>query len=73
MKRTCCRATPRCAGCPVLLAAAARRREQGAAPDLFAEILGGRPVRTLPESVTRALAELDRRPGNPGGVPARVL
>jgi hypothetical protein len=26
----------------------------------------------LPESVLRALEELDRRPGDPGGVPARV-
>jgi hypothetical protein len=56
----------------VVLAAAARRRAAGPAPDLFAEILGGRPVRTLPESVARALAELDRRPEVPGGVPARV-
>ena len=60
MKRTCCRSTPRCAGCPVLLMA--RRRMLGEAPDLFAEILGGRPVRPLPESVERALAELQRRP-----------
>ena len=72
MKRTCCRATPRCTGCPVLLAAATRRRASGSPPDLFAEILGGRPVRALPESVARALEELDRRPGVPGGVPARV-
>jgi hypothetical protein len=57
----------------VLLAAAARRRAQGSTPDLFTEILAGRQVRTLPESVLRALAELDRRPGDPGGVPARVL
>lgn len=72
MKRTCCRSTPRCADCPVLLAAAARRRAAGPTPDLFAEILSGRPVRVLPESVVRALEELDRRPGDPGGVPARV-
>ena len=60
MKRTCCRSTPRCAGCPVLLLA--RRRMLGAPPDVFAEILGGRPVRPLPESVERALEELQRRP-----------
>ena len=60
MKRTCCRATPRCAGCPVVLMA--RRRMLGAPPDVFAEIRGGRPVRPLPESVERALEELQRRP-----------
>lgn len=59
MKRSCCRSTPRCAGCPVLVAA--QRRNLGTTPDLFAEILGGRPVRTLPESVVRALEELDGR------------
>jgi len=40
----------------------ARRRMLGAPPDVFAEILGGRPVRPLPESVERALEELQRRP-----------
>ena len=70
MKRTCCRTTPRCAGCPVLLAA--RRRTGTAAHDLFTEILSGRTARPLPESVLRALEELDRRPGDPGGVPAHA-
>ena len=63
MKTRCCRATPRCSGCPVLLIAA-RRRNPGV-PDLFAEILGGRTARALPESVVRALAELERRPERP--------
>jgi hypothetical protein len=63
VKTRCCRATPRCAGCPVLLIAA-RRRNPGV-PDLFAEILGGRTARALPESVVRALAELERRPERP--------
>ena len=63
MKTRCCRATPRCTGCPVLLIAA-RRRNPGV-PDLFAEILGGRGVRALPESVLRALAEVERRPERP--------
>ena len=40
----------------------ARRRMLGAPPDVFAEILGGRPVRPLSESVERALEELQRRP-----------
>jgi len=48
VKTRCCRSTPRCAGCPVLLIAA--RRRQAGMPDLFAEILGGRSTRTLPES-----------------------
>ena len=63
MKTRCCRSTPRCAGCPVLMLAA--RRRQAGMPDLFAEILGGR-TRALPESVVRALAELERRPERPG-------
>ena len=52
----------------MLLVAAARRRAAGAAPDLFAEILGGRPARPLPESVLRALEELERRPPFYSGV-----
>ena len=63
MKTRCCRSTPRCAGCPVLMLAA--RRRQAGMPDLFAEILGGR-TRALPESVLRALAELERRPERTG-------
>ena len=35
-------------------------------PDLFAEILGGRAVRTLPDSVVRALAELELGSRPPG-------
>ena len=50
---------------------AARRRDGAGARDLFTEILSGRSARPLPESVLRALEELDRRPGDPGGVPAR--
>jgi len=44
---------------------AARRRDAGM-PDLFAEILGGRAVRTLPDSVVRALAELELGSRPPG-------
>ena len=61
MKARCCRATPRCTGCPVLLAAR-RRPPGGGAPDLIAEILRGRDPRPLPDSVLRALEELERRP-----------
>lgn len=64
LKTRCCRSTPRCAGCPVLLIAA--RRRQAGMPDLFAEILGGRSTRTLPESVVRALSELERGARPPG-------
>jgi hypothetical protein len=64
VKTRCCRSTPRCAACPVLMIAA--RRRQAGMPDLFAEILGGRAARTLPESVVRALAELERRPERTG-------
>ena len=64
VKTRCCRSTPRCAGCPVLLIAA--RRRQAGMPDLFAEILGGRSTRTLPESVVRALAELELGSRPPG-------
>ena len=60
MKGRCCRATPRCAGCPVLLAAR-RRAPGGGAPDLVAEILRGRDPRPLPDSVLRALELLERR------------
>jgi len=51
---------------------AARRRDVAKVPDVFAEILGGRRERPLPASVLRALEELDRRPEDPGGVPARA-
>ena len=60
-KKACCRSTPRCASCPVLVArarsAAARRTS------LFDEIYGGRPS-ALPASVTDALVALSlaRRP-----------
>lgn len=70
MPKTCCRSCPRCADCPVLLAAATRRRareDQVAA--LVDEIFCGTvAARALPEPVTRTLEalELARR----GGVPA---
>ena len=64
-KKTCCRSSPRCASCPVLMArvpSASPPRSAGLA-SLFAEIYGsGRAV--LPASVTDALNGLDqaRRP-----------
>ena len=65
MKDKCCRSAPRCAGCPVLAIAAARRRatldEQSR---LIADVLGGQVRTELPPSIQQALAQLDeaRRP-----------
>src|SRR5690349_23225212 len=50
---------------------AARRRDAGA-PDLFAEILGGRASRALPASVMRALADLELGASRPPGRFARA-
>ena len=57
----CCRSCPRCADCPVRMAAARRavvRRDQ--TRSLVEEILCGPPVRELPEPVIAALAGLER-------------
>jgi hypothetical protein len=57
----CCRSCPRCADCPVLIAAAARsrRRDSNAIALLVDEVFAGVPVRTLPDSVTQTLERLD--------------
>jgi hypothetical protein len=58
--KKCCRSMPRCANCPARLAAAARiRRELDEPAVLLAEVLGGRPARSLPPAVATALAELE--------------
>ena len=51
---------PRCAGCPVVLAARARTQQQraGARAALVEEMLVGRPPRALPEPVQAALQQL---------------
>jgi hypothetical protein len=56
-KKTCCRSTPRCAGCPVLAARARRRAQSGSGgwASLFEEVYGARS-NVLPLSVTEALA-----------------
>ena len=61
MPSKCCRSCPRCADCPVLVAAAGRaRRHEGAAlANLVDEVFSGFQVRALPESVTRTLEALD--------------
>jgi hypothetical protein len=60
MKKRCCRSTPRCAGCPVRAAAAARVQDACDDPAaLLAEMLRGRFVRELPHSVAAALADLE--------------
>jgi len=60
VKTTCCRSMPRCAGCPVVLAARTRTQQQraGARAALVEEMLVGRPPRALPEPVQAALQQL---------------
>jgi len=55
-KKKCCRSSPRCGRCPVLLKAQARARAGRAG--LIEEILAGSPVRQLPACVEAALAGL---------------
>ena len=58
--RRCCRATPRCAACPVRVSAAAgTQRGLGEPGALVAEILAGGGPRPLPASVAAALASLE--------------
>jgi hypothetical protein len=60
VKRQCCRSVPRCADCPVRIAAAARWRSASDEPAaLIGEILAGQPLPRLPESVTVALETLE--------------
>jgi hypothetical protein len=60
MPSRCCRSSPRCADCPVVVAAVARRRRQD---DLVAtlvdEVFAGACRRSLPEAVARTLQTLD--------------
>jgi len=59
VKTSCCRSSPRCAGCPVVLAAGARRQARVAGrAALVEEVLVGRSARRLPEPVERALEQL---------------
>jgi hypothetical protein len=61
MKTKCCRSSPRCAGCPALAVAAARRERQlTETATLVAEILGDRPAPHLPPAVVQALDRLQR-------------
>ena len=64
--KSCCRSCPRCADCPVLVAAQARarRREQETIATLIEDVLSGMPTRRLPEPVVATLQSLDaaRRP-----------
>jgi hypothetical protein len=60
MTSKCCRSRPRCATCPVVLAAAARARPAPDDGDLFALLLAA-PQRELPACVLTALERLDRR------------
>jgi len=59
MSKKCCRSSPRCAGCPVLELATARKgRELSQTAALITEILAGRAARPLPPSVAAALEQL---------------
>jgi hypothetical protein len=66
MSTSCCRSCPRCADCPVLVAAAARarKREATVTSRLIEDVLLGTPARRLPEQVVATLETLDaaRRP-----------
>ena len=62
MKASCCRSAPRCATCPVVLAARARGRfVRDAQTALVEEILLGASPRALPTCVTEALAACERQ------------
>jgi hypothetical protein len=60
MKSKCCRSRPRCAMCPVVLAARARAMQAPDDGDLFA-LLRAASQRELPACVLDALEALDRR------------
>jgi hypothetical protein len=60
MKSKCCRSRPRCAMCPVVLAARARAMQAPDDGDLFS-LLRAAPQRELPACVLNALEALDRR------------
>jgi hypothetical protein len=60
MKGRCCRSTPRCAGCPVLVRASARHdKAQSLTAALISEVFAGRGARPLRASVVEALKRLD--------------
>ena len=59
MKARCCRSLPRCADCPVVVAAAARRFARTPAADVFATVRAA-PPRELPVCVVDALQALDQ-------------
>jgi hypothetical protein len=60
MKSRCCRSLPRCATCPVVLAAQARVAAARGGADLF-ELLRPGPPPELPACVRDALRSLDER------------
>jgi hypothetical protein len=70
--KTCCRSCPRCSDCPVLVAAAARRRErEDQVAALIDEVFcGAVSVRKLPEPVARTLEALEQ--ARRGGTPAFI-
>jgi hypothetical protein len=68
MKSRCCRSTPRCAGCPVLARAAARRvTTHSLTAALITEVFVGRQPPPLPAAVLDALERLDAARTGPTG------
>jgi hypothetical protein len=62
----CCRSSPRCASCPVVLAARRRGRfTRDTESLLITEILAGTPRRELPDCVIDALGVLEARRTSP--------
>jgi hypothetical protein len=71
MSSRCCKSLPRCATCPVVLAARARGRfGLDTENALVSEIMTGAPPRTLPDCVEAALTALDDRRVAPAQVAA---
>ena len=66
MKARCCRSLPRCADCPVLLAARARFRRADPGAEVFA-LVRAAPPRELPTCVVDALQTLEQRRFDRGG------
>jgi adenine-specific DNA glycosylase len=61
--KTCCRSSPRCADCPVVMAAVARRRRrehEDLVASLVDEIFTGTARRALPDPVARTLDALEQ-------------
>jgi hypothetical protein len=73
MKARCCRSTPRCSGCPVLVKArSSAATAQPATAAVIAEVFTGRDPRTLPAGVVAALERLEAARAGPPTSHARA-